>query len=50
MTAKREILFFFPEFNIQEWYTNDEIHYRAKENIEFNKDYCIHVHNSIDKG
>ncbi len=41
-TAKREIEFFFPEFDIEDWYENREIYFE-KGNVRFHEELCIHV-------
>jgi hypothetical protein len=41
-----EIAFFFPEFNIQNWYKENEIHF-LQNKIKFNKNLLEHV--ALDK-
>ena len=41
-TARREIGFFFPEFNIDDWYKHDEIQF-AKGDVVYDPKHEIHV-------
>ncbi len=41
-TAQREIKFFFPEFDIDDWYKNKEIYFNNG-NVRYNEESCTHL-------
>ena len=43
-SASKEILVFFPDFNINEWYMKDEIHFRQRQ-VTFDREKGVHVIN-----
>lgn len=40
-TARKEIKFFFPEFNIDDWYRENEIHFLTKK-VYFDEEHDVH--------